>query len=341
LTVSLRPLAPPADQLRMMIAGAWVSQAIFVAARLGIADLVKDGPKSAAELAAATGSHEQALYRILRALASVGIFSEGEDNRFSLTPLAEPLRGDVKGSVRAFAIMQGEQWIWRSWGEILHSVRTGQPAFLQIYGMPLFEYYAQNPEAAGLSAEGHTSRSDPENAAMVATYDSSGINTLVDVGGGQGSLLASILKANPRLSGMLYEKPHMTEMAAPLFEKAGLAERCEIVAGDFFVSVPKGGDAYMMKKCIHDWDDDQSRQILSNVRAAIPAHGRLLLMEAVVPTGNSPSFSKLIDLLMLVYAGGRERTESEYRDLLAAAGFKLNRVIPTACPVSIVEAVPV
>ena len=154
--MSIRPPAAPADQLRMMIAGAWVSQAIFVAARLGIADLVKDGPKSAAELAAATGSHEQALYRILRALASVGIFSEGEDKSFSLTPLAEPLRSDVKGSMRAFAIMQGEQWIWRSWGEILHSVRTGQPAFLQIYGMPLFEYYAQNPEAgAALRRRSH------------------------------------------------------------------------------------------------------------------------------------------------------------------------------------------
>src|SRR5262245_50049537 len=162
-----RPPPTPADQLRMMVAGAWVSQAIFVAARLGIADLVKDGPKSAAELAAATGSHEQALYRILRALASGGLVSDDNATRFSLTPLAEPLRSDVKGSVRAFAIMQGEQWIWRSWGEILHSVRTGQPAFLQIYGMPLFEYYAQNPEAARLSAEGHTSRSDPENAAMV------------------------------------------------------------------------------------------------------------------------------------------------------------------------------
>lgn len=335
-----RPPPTPADQLRMMVAGAWVSQAIFVAAKLGIADLLRDGPKSAAELAASTGSHEQALYRIMRALASVGIFSEGGDARFDLTPLAVPLQSDVKGSVRAFAIMQGEQWIWRSWGEIAHSVRTGQPAFLQIYGMPVFEYYAQNPEPARLSAEGHTSRSEPENAAIVAAYDFSDIGTLVDVGGGQGSLLTAILKANPRLGGMLFEKPHMTEMAAPLFEKAGLAERCEIVAGDFFASVPKGGDVYVMKKCIHDWDDDQSLQILKNIRAVTPAHGRLLLLEAVVPPGNSPSFAKLIDLLMLVYAGGRERTESEYRDLLASAGFKLRQVIPTASPLNIIEAVP-
>ena len=332
--------ASPHQALLRMITGSWVAQAIYVAAKLQIADLLRDGPQASTALAATTGAHPRALYRVLRALASVGLFSEDEQGRFSLTPLAEPLRSDVPGSVRAFSVMQGSEWAWRSWGEIMHSVRTEEPAFEHVFGMPLFDYYAANPEAGRVGAEGLTSRSEPENARVVSAYDFSRVGTVVDVGGGQGTLLASILTANPQTRGILFEKPHVIAMAQPIFEGAGLNERCEFVAGDFFASVPAGGDVYLLKKVIHDWDDEEARSILSRCRAAIPDSGLLLLIELVIPLGNEPSFGKLLDLHMLVSPGGRERTEAEYRELLASAGFTLGRVIPTASLVSIVEAVP-
>jgi hypothetical protein len=330
----------PAQTLLRMITASWIAQAIYVAAKLGVADLLISGPQSPGHLAERTGAHPRALYRVLRALASVGIFAEGSDGRFGLTPLAEPLRSDTPDSLRPFAIMMGSEWAWRSWGEIMHSVRTEMSAFEQVYGSPLFEYYAKNPEAARIFSEGLTSRSRPENAAVVAAYDFSGARTMVDVAGGQGSLLAAILAANPKARGILFDLPHVIAMARQTLEKAGVAERCELVSGDFFSAVPAGGDVYILKKVIHDWDDAQAPAILRTCRAAIPAHGRLLLIELVIPPGNEPSFGKLLDLLMLVYPGGRERTEAEHRDILASAGFRLERVIPTASTVSIVEAVP-
>lgn len=324
-----------------MISGSWIAQAIFVAANLGIADLLRNGPRSSEILAEATGAHPRALYRVLRALASVGIFAADDNGRFSLTPLAEPLRSDWPDSVRPFAIMTGSEWIWRSWGEIMHSVRTEKPAFDQVYGAPLFEYYSKHPEIARIFVEGLTSRSRPENLAVVSAFDFSRVGTVVDVGGGQGTLLASILAANPNTHGVLFEMPHVIPMSRSTFEQAGVAERCAFVGGDFFESAPSGGDIYILKKVIHDWDDEQAQSILRTCRAAIPSHGRLLLIELVIPAGNEPSYSKLLDLLMLVYPGGRERTEAEHRSLLASADLGLTRVIPTASTVSIIEAVPV
>jgi hypothetical protein len=277
---------------------------------------------------------------VLRALASVGIFSEDEEGRFSLTPLAEPLRSDVPGSVRPFSVMQGSEWAWRSWGEIMHSVRTEEPAFELVFGMPLFDYYAANPEAGRVGAEGLTSRSESEDARIVSAYDFSRVKTVVDVGGGRGTLLASILTANPQARGILFEKPHVVALAQPLFQASELNDRCEFVAGNFFASVPVGGDVYLLKKVIHDWDDDEARSILSVCRAAIPDDIPLLLIELVIPLGNEPSFGKLLDLHMLVSPGGLERTQVEYRDLLASAGFNLERIIPTASPVSVMEALP-
>jgi len=326
--------------LLQMIAGAWIAQAIFVAAKFGVADLVRDEPKSVDSLANATAAHPRALYRVLRALASVGIFREDDDGRFSITALAEPLRSDWPGSLRPYAIMMGSEWVWRSFGEIMHSVRTEKPAFDQIYGAPVFDYYAKTPEAARIGAEGLTSRSAPENAAVVAAYDFSWAKKIVDIGGGQGSLLAAILASNANSRGVLFEMPHVVERARPTFEKAGLAERCDLVGGDFFAAVPPGGDVYILKKVIHDWDDKQARSILQTCRAAASSQGRLLLIELVVPPGNDPSFAKLLDLQMLVYPGGRERTEAEHRELLASANFKLERVLPTSSTVSIVEAIP-
>jgi len=323
-----------------LITGSWVAQAIYVAAKLSIADRLVAGPQSAATLADLTGTHPRALYRVLRALASVGVFHEDDEGRFKLTPLAEPLRSDVPGSVRAFAVMMGSEWVWRSWGEVMHSVHTEKAAFEQVYGEPLFEYYAKNPDAARTTMEGLTSRSVPENAAVVDAYDFIRLGTVVDIGGGQGTLLASILTANPQLRGILFEMPHVIAAAQQTFKNAGSARRCELVSGDFFASAPPRGDLYILKKVIHDWEDEQARIIIGHCRSVIPDQGRLLLIENVVPQGNEPSFSKLIDLLMMVYPGGRERTEAEYRKLLGSVGFTLNRVIPTTSLVSIIEALP-
>jgi hypothetical protein len=337
-TISVEDSA--ATTLHRMITGSWIAQAIYVAAKLGIADLLNDGPQHAEALARAKSMHPRALYRVLRALASVGIFSEDDQGRFGLTGLAEPLRSDASDSLRAFAIMQGSEWVWRSWGEIMHSVRTEKSPFEHVFGMPLFDYYAANPEAGRISAEGLTSRSKPDNTAVGSAYEFSNAQKVVDVGGGQGTLLASILAANSHLRGALLEKPHVIPMARAVLEQAGVAARCELVSGNFFTSVPAGGDVYILKKVIHDWNDDQARTILRVCRQSMRPKARLLLMELVVLPGNQHSHAKLLDLLMLVYAGGRERTEPEYRTLLASAGFSLDRVIATSGPVSILEALP-
>ena len=333
--------APPMALLHMLT-GCWISQALYVAAKLNIADLLQEGPKSCTELAEATQMHAGALYRVLRALASVSVFVEDEAGRFSLTPLAEPLRSDAPGSLRAFAIMLGAPEHWRAWEGVLHSVRTGQPAFDHVFGIPLFQYFPAHPEAARIFDDAMTSRSSQENAAIVAAYDFAAAHTVVDVGGGQGTLLASILHAHSKVRGVLFDLPHVITPARTRIERAGQAARWECLAGDFFAAVPARGDCYLLKKVIHDWDDERAQRILTNCRTAMAGTGRLLLIEPLIPPGNEASFNKLLDLLMLVWnAGGRERTEREHQGLLAAAGFTLSRVIPTRAGVSIIEAVPV
>jgi hypothetical protein len=325
-----------------MVTGCWISQALYVAAKLGIADLLQEGPQSCTQLAEATQTHAETLYRVLRALASVGIFVEDEEGRYRLTPLAKPLCTDAPGSLRAFAIMLGEPEHWRAWEGVLHSVRTGQPAFDHVFGIPLFQYFPAHPEAARLFDDAMTSRSAQENTAIIAAYDFTAAHTVVDVGGGQGSLLAAILDGHPHACGVLFDLPHVLAPARTRLESAGQAARWAFVAGDFFAAVPAGGDLYLLKKVIHDWDDERAQQILMNCRTAMAGTGRLLLIEPVIPPGNAPSFNKLLDLLMLVWnAGGRERTEREHQGLLASAGFRLSRVIPTRAGVSIIEAVSV
>lgn len=331
---------PPQVALVQMITGSWVSQSIYAAAKLGLADLLKDGAKSSAELAEMTGTHERSLYRLLRGLASLGIFAEDEQGRFSLTPLATYLQNDVPGSMRAMAIMMGEEH-HQAWGNILHSVKTGESAFEQIYQAPVFEYLAQHPESSQIFDQAMTSFSGLESQATATGYDFSSIKTLVDVGGGHGSLLTTILDAHPHLHGILFDQAPAIASAQPLIEQSGLGDRCELKAGDFFASVPAGGDAYILKHIIHDWDDQRAIKILQNCRAAMPATGRVLLVEQVIPPGNDPFAGKLLDLNMLVMCpGGCERTESEYQTLLAAAGFKLTRIVPTQSDVSVVEGVP-
>jgi O-methyltransferase domain len=331
----------PAQELVHVLAGAWLAQAVAVVAKLGVADLLSSGPKTPTEIALATSTQAVPMHRVLRALAGAGVFAEDEKGRFALTPLAGPLRSDAADSIRSYAVMTGERWIWQSFGALEHSLRTGMPAFDQVFGAPLFDYYAAHPDAARVSGEGLKSVGRGQDAAIAAAYDFAGADTLVDVGGGQGGLLAAILAANPRTRGVLFDLPHVAVMAQQSLEAAGLSGRCRIEKGDFFREVPALGDIYLLRKVIHDWDDERALTILRTCRSTMTDGSRLLLLEMVVPAGNTPAYAKLIDLLMLVYAGGRERTEAEYRDLLTSAGFSVSRIVPTASAVSIIEATPV
>ena len=336
-----RPLINPSSQGMLdLISGFWISQAIYVAAKLGIADLLKEGPKSAAVLASQASADESSLYRALRTLASRGIFSENTGRLFGLSPAAEWLRSDKPGSLRPYAIMMGEQWVWHSVGEMLHSVRTGESGFEHVFGARTFDYYAEHPHAARFAVEGMTSRSAEENVAIVGAYEFNRISTIIDVAGGQGTLLSSILTANPALRGTLFDMRHVVDAAGPLILQAGLQGRCDVAAGNFFDCIPTGADVYILKKVIHDWEDNDARTILSNCRKAMSNSSRLLLVEVIIPAPNEPSFGKMLDLLMLAYAGGLERTEDEYLKLLTSAGFRIQRIVPTNSTVSIIEAFP-
>lgn len=330
-------------ELLRLVTACWASKAVCLAARLGIADRLRDGPRPAAELAAATGMHADALYRLLRALASLGVFEEVDAHAFRLTPLAQYLRTDVPDSLHALAVLLGEPEHWRSWEGLIHSVRTGRPAFDAAFGMPFFGYLGAHPEAARRFDDAMASRSAGENAAILAAYDFSTARVVVDVGGGTGTLVRALLAANPRLRGVVFDQPHVIDAARsgiPL--AAAVANRHELVAGDFFSALPVDGDVYVLKRVVHDWDDKRAHRILSTCRDAMRDDARLLLIEAVVPAGNGPSFGKLLDLLMLVWhEGGRGRTEGELTELLGAARLRLARVIPTRAGVSIVEALPV
>lgn len=322
-----------------IIGGFWISRAVYVIAKLGIPDLLKSGPKSAAELASATNMHTASLFRVLRALVSVGVLG-AENDRFTLTPLAETLVTDAPGSLRWFAVSELGQEHYPAWGNLMHSVKTGEIAFDNFFGMDVWKYFSRNPEDAAVFHDSMSGITAATNEAVTALYDFSGFNKLVDVGGGHGGLITGILKKNPNLQGVLFDAPEVIEKARPKLEAAGLADRCETVSGDFFQTVPEGGDAYIMKWIIHDWEDEKSNTILTNIRNRILANGKLILVDCVVPETDEPHFSKFIDLNMLVMTGGKERTEREFAELLAAARFKLLRVIPTDLPTSIVEAEP-
>jgi hypothetical protein len=326
----------PQDQLAEMITGYWVSQMVHVAAKLGLADLLAGGPKTADELATATGTHARSLYRLLRALASVGVFSEGDDRRFSQTPLSECLRRDVPGSQWAMAVMMGDEH-YHAWGDLLESVRTGQTAFDRLYGQPIFEYLGEHPEQAKVFDAAMTSIHGRETQAMLDAYDLSGVNVLADVGGGNGSNLIGILGRYPEIRGVLFDLPHVVERAVANLERAGLSGRCEVVGGDFFGAIPVKADAYFLRHILHDWDDERAGLILRNIRTSIPQGARLLVVEHVLPPGDEPSFGKLLDLNMLLLPGGVERTEDEFCRLYEAAGFRLTRIVPAQGDLSVVE----
>jgi hypothetical protein len=322
-----------------MITGFWISQAIYVAAKLGIADLLKEGPKSNDELAISAGASPRELYRLLRFLASVGVFSEIEDGYFEMTPLAAGLQTGVPGSLRSLAIMYGEE-TYQAWGDLLHSVKTGETAFSHTYKSGVFQYLAQHPESASVFNHAMTEFTVQESTAVMTAYDFSDLDRVVDVAGGQGLFIADLLKSNPKLKGVLFELPQVIKGAKGHIETAELTDRCEVIGGDFFESVPNGGNAYILKNILVNWDDERSVALLKNCHHAMVENGKLLVIEvSVISPKNVLSFGKLFDLHMLVMTGGRGRSEVEFRALFAAAGFKLTNIIPTESPVSIIEGV--
>ena len=312
------------------------SQALYVAAKLGIADLLANGPKRVDELATSAGADAPSLYRVLRALASIGVFEEQDNQVFALTPSAEPLRSDVPNSLRDVAIFWGEEWNWEVWGNILYSVQTGKSAWAQIHGEQVFDFFARNQEAARIFDRAMTSFSGVATKAVLEAYDFSDVRTIVDIAGGQGRLLNAVLEANPSMRGVLFDLPHVIESAK---QTTSVGDRCEYATGDFFVSVPSGGDAYMMKHIIHDWDDERAITILKNIKDAMNPGGRVLVVESVIAEGNGQDFGKLLDIEMLVSPGGKERTAAEYEDLFRRAGLRLTRIVPTKSPYSVIEAV--
>jgi len=321
-----------------MIQSFWVSRALHVAAELGVPDLLKDGPRNSEELANATGTHAPSLYRVLRALGSVGVFAEDDEERFTLTPLGNTLCTDAPGSLRHFAIEVLGQNHYNAWDRVMYSVKTGATAFNHVYGVSKWQFHAEHTEEARIFDEAMASFNTVVAGAVVGSYDFSSSEKLVDVGGGDGSFLAAILEANPRLRGVLLDQRHVTDSAQRRFKRLGMAERCEVVAGDFFSSVPNG-DTYILKWIVHDWDDPFSAAILKNCCFAMSDGGRVLIVESVLQPGGTTSFGKFMDLNMLVMTGGRERTEAEYRALLGCAGLKLTSIMPTPTEISVIEAV--
>jgi hypothetical protein len=333
----------PANVVVMqMLTGKWVSASISVVAELGIADLLAKGDRTADELADAVSAHGPSLYRVLRALASVGVFAETEDRRFTLTPLAACLGSNVPNSVREFARFVAIPAASRSWDHLMHSVKTGETGLRKAFAVNnAFDYLRTHPEEAAIFDGAMTDNSRQSAPAVAQAYDFGRFRQLVDVAGGHGLLLATILQRFPSLEGVLFDLPEVIAGAKNALATYGLDGRCKIIGGDFFQAVPAGADAYMLKHIIHDWDDERALAILRNIRKAIQLSGRLLIVEVIIAPGNEPSFGKLLDLEMLVIPGGRERTSDEYRDLFAGAGFRLAEIHETTAPTSIIEGVPV
>ncbi len=329
---------PPSAAMMGLITGYWISQAIGVVARLGVADQLRDGPRRSDELAQAVGADARALYRVLRLLASIGVLSEDAPESFGLTPLGSTLTTDAPDSVRNLAIAETALGRWLPWGRLEECVRSGQSRAREALGMGIFDWYAQNPVESDVFYAAFNELSASIASELVRVYDVSGVRTVVDIGGGQGALLAAVLHANPNAHGILFELPHVIATANHAIAAEGLSARCELVSGDFFDAIPAGADLHILKQIVHDWDDERVTQLLTVCHRALNPAGTLLLVEMVIPAANQPSPAQAMDLNMLVLIGGRERTEDEYRALLGATGFRLERVISTYSPFSVIEA---
>jgi O-methyltransferase domain len=332
------PALQPDEYLRRLFDDVEFSYLVVVAAQLGVADILASGPRPIADLAAATGADAQSLYRVLRALTSRGLFREDGDKRFSLTPLAEALRTDAAHSIRPQALWSGSEAYRRTWGDLGYSVRTGETAFDHVHGKPFFDYLAEDPALAKIFNDVMTSASSDEGAAIAAAHDFSRYRRIVDIGGGHGALLAAILDRYPDPSGVLFDLPDVVKTAHGAIDRHIATGRAKKVEGDFSQAVPDGGDAYLLKWIIHDWDDESAVLILTNCRTAMAPAGKILLVEAVIPEDTAGSDATRLDTTMLVFTGSRERTEDEYQDLLHRAGLTLIKTTPTASPFSILEA---
>jgi O-methyltransferase domain/Dimerisation domain len=328
----------PATTLMRLVMGAQVSQAIHVAAAMGIADLLSDGPRTSDELAAETDAHAGSLYRLLRALASVGVFREDQQKRFALAPLGELLRSDVPGSLRGWAAFVGRPYFRAAWSELEYSVRTGKNAFGHVHGTDVWSYRAEHPDESEIFDRAMESLTASSNRALLDAYDFGRFESVVDVGGGNGALLSVLLVDYPAMRGILFDQPHVVANARSTLDAAGVADRCTVVGGSFFEEVPAGGDAYAMKSILHDWDDPEAAAILRVCRSAMSEAARLLLIERIVGVVNEDPRTKFSDLNMLVAPGGRERTIEEWRALLESTGFGLVGTNPTASGLAVIEA---
>jgi len=324
-----------------MSQGYQLSQALYVAAKLGVADALVGGPLDAEDVAEAVGARAPELRRILRALVAAGVFAETDDGRIGLNEAAAALQSDAPAHTRDIVVNFGEE-MYRSFGELLHTVRTGETAFEVVFGQPLFDYYGSHPEAEASGAARMTARSLPASRQLATSDLARGASTVVDIGGGLGTMTAALLAARPELRAVLYERPTMLPRARDFLAAQGVADRCDLVAGDFFASVPDGADLYLLKNVLHDWDDDRCRTILRNCRAAMSGTARLAIVELVLPERMTadPALVRpaLLDLIMLAHAGGRERTETEFAHLLEEAGLRLERTSVLAAGPSVLEA---
>jgi O-methyltransferase domain/Dimerisation domain len=341
------PSVESRGQLLSLVRGYRISQAIYVATKLGIPDLLADGPREIDDLAHATGSHPPSLYRVLLFLAGVGVLDKVGPRRFALTPMGVGLRTDVPGSLRPSVLLLLDESHWRPWGHLLHTVRTGETAFDHAHGAGLFDYLAGHPEVASVFNAAMSGNSPTHARLVAATYDFSGMSLVVDVGGGRGRLLAAILERYPRLRGILFEQPHVIEDAREIVNAAGVADRCELVGGSFFDAVPAGADAYILRGIMPGFEDDQAVAILTNCRRAMAAEARVVLVERYLAPDAHEALPVLYsDLEMLVNVGGRERTTDEYATLLAKSGLRLAQTIslgrlPEAMGHQLIEAQPV
>jgi hypothetical protein len=331
---------PPPIRISLLSQGTIITTSLALAAELGIADLLADGPRSSEELAQATSTHPRSLYRILRLLCSLGVFNEIQTDSFVQTPLSECLRTGVPGSMRSWLRMVGLKVRYHTHAEALYSIKTGEPAFKRVTGMEFFDYLAAHPDEGEIFNQAMNDMGKVVAAAVAQSYDFSGIGKIIDVGGGHGTLIAAILQKYPEMTGILFDSPHVAERARESIASAGLAHRCEVVGGDFFKSVPAGCDAYLLRWIIHNWDHERAITILRNCRQAMGASSRLLLIEMVIPTGNDLHQGKFLDYIMLIAQTGQERTEEEYDSLLHEADLRLNKVAPTGSSLSVIEAVP-
>jgi hypothetical protein len=338
-----QPRTPPESppwQMRLMMMSYMVPRCLFAAAKLDIATSLAAGPKTTNELAKQTGAHGPTLHRILRALASAGVFRETTASRFENTALSDTLRSDVQGSLRPWVLMHGDEMSWSSWGEFDHSVMTGTSAFEHLNGETIFDYFPRYPERAAIFDQAMSAVTQMASAPIVGAYDFSGIETLVDVGGGNATMLCAILESNPKLHGIVFDLPHVKTAATEYIESRQLQDRCAFVGGSFFDSPPPRADAYFLQRVLHDWDDENSIRILRACANAAGSPAKVLISEAIIPPGNDPFYGKLIDLHMLVMThGGKERTQEEYGELLSASGWTCQRTVPTGSPFSLVEGV--